>query len=264
MYYELYIDVFFLENFMIDSLLLLAVGRVMKCGRSYGRIVLGGILGSLLTCLVIVIPLPAAAKLVFFHVIVNSLMIIAGLKITSAGQFVKALVLLYLSAVVAGGAVQLFRPWLRYAGLLYGAFAAGYFLSLAYSSIFRTAGGRCISGYTVCRRERERNIRLMGYRKCSFRSGNRGSGKHTGSRTGRRALLCIGKDGRIPLYSFPKRRRGKCYAGFQGRKNVYSHGRRLLDHKTASGNQLCGDFWRRNVSDDTESGDFIPVKRVQK
>ena len=111
MYYELYIDVFFLENFMIDSLLLLAVGRVMKCGRSYGRIVLGGILGSLLTCLVIVIPLPAAAKLVFFHVIINSLMIIAGLKITSAGQFVKALVLLYLSAVVAGGAVQLFRPW---------------------------------------------------------------------------------------------------------------------------------------------------------
>ena len=136
MYYELYIDVFFLENFMIDSLLLLAVGRVMKCGRSYGRIVLGGILGSLLTCLVIVIPLPAAAKLVFFHVIVNSLMIIAGLKITSAGQFVKALVLLYLSAVVAGGAVQLFRPWLRYAGLLYGAFAAGYFLFLAF---WRTA-----------------------------------------------------------------------------------------------------------------------------
>ncbi len=130
MYYELYIDVFFLENFMIDTLLLLAIGRVMKCGRSYGRIVLGGVVGSLLTCLVIVIPLPAAVKLIFFHVIINSLMITAGLKITSAGQFIKAFVLLYLSAVVAGGAVQLFRPWLRYAGLLYGAFAAGYILFL--------------------------------------------------------------------------------------------------------------------------------------
>ena len=30
MYYELYIDVFFLENFMIDSLLLLAVGHVLE------------------------------------------------------------------------------------------------------------------------------------------------------------------------------------------------------------------------------------------
>ena len=136
MYYELYIDVFFLENFMADSLLLLAVGRALKCSRSYVRTILGGILGSLLTCLVITVPFPAVVKLLLFHVIVNSLMIIAGLKITSAGQFVKALVLLYLSAVVAGGAVQLFRPWLRYAGLLYGAFAAGYFLFLA---LWRTA-----------------------------------------------------------------------------------------------------------------------------
>ena len=29
MYYELYIDVFFLENFMLDSLLLMAVNRVI-------------------------------------------------------------------------------------------------------------------------------------------------------------------------------------------------------------------------------------------
>ena len=32
MYYELYIDVFFLENFMLDSLLLLVVNRVMNNG----------------------------------------------------------------------------------------------------------------------------------------------------------------------------------------------------------------------------------------
>lgn len=130
MYYELYIDVFFLENFMIDSLLLLAVGHVLKCSRSYGRIITGGILGSLFTCLVIIIPLPAVAKMIFFHVIVNSLMIITGLKLTGVGQFLKAVVLLYLSAIVIGGAVQLFRPWLRYAGLLYGAFAAGYVIFL--------------------------------------------------------------------------------------------------------------------------------------
>ena len=107
MYYELYIDVFFLENFMADSLLLLAVGRALKCSRSYVRTILGGILGSLLTCLVITVPFPAVVKLLLFHVIVNSLMIIAGLGITGVGQFLKAFVLLYLSAVVMGGAVQL-------------------------------------------------------------------------------------------------------------------------------------------------------------
>ena len=37
MYYELYIDVFFLENFMLDSLLLMAVNRVMQYRNSYAR-----------------------------------------------------------------------------------------------------------------------------------------------------------------------------------------------------------------------------------
>ena len=50
MYYELYIDVFFLENFMLDSLLLLVVNRVMNNGRSYSRILLGGRQFSDLSC----------------------------------------------------------------------------------------------------------------------------------------------------------------------------------------------------------------------
>lgn len=163
MYYELYIDVFFLENFMIDSLLLLAVGRVLKCGRSYGRIILGGMLGSFLTCLVIVIPLPAVVKLIFFHVIVNSLMITAGLKITGAGQFVRAIVLLYLSAVVAGGTVQLFRPWLRYAGLIYAAFAAGYALFLGLWKMAASIGRQedTVFAVTLYAEEKEREIHAL-------------------------------------------------------------------------------------------------------
>ena len=31
MHYELYIDLLFLENFMMDSLLLLVLNRVLKC-----------------------------------------------------------------------------------------------------------------------------------------------------------------------------------------------------------------------------------------
>ena len=46
MYYELYIDVFFLENFMLDSLILLILNRIMNNGRPYVRPVFGGILGS--------------------------------------------------------------------------------------------------------------------------------------------------------------------------------------------------------------------------
>ena len=46
MYYELYIDVFFLENFMLDSLLLMAVNRVMQYRNSYARMLAGGAAGS--------------------------------------------------------------------------------------------------------------------------------------------------------------------------------------------------------------------------
>ncbi len=48
MYYELYIDVFFLENFMLDSLLLMAVNRVMQYRNSYARMLAGGAAGSFL------------------------------------------------------------------------------------------------------------------------------------------------------------------------------------------------------------------------
>ena len=49
MYYELYIDVFFLENLMMDSLILLALDHILKCGGKRGCIFLCAALGSLLT-----------------------------------------------------------------------------------------------------------------------------------------------------------------------------------------------------------------------
>ena len=126
MYYELYIDVFFLENFMLDSLILLILNRIMNNGRPYVRPVFGGILGSFLTCLVIIIPLPSVIRIILFHTTVNSVMLCAGLKITRPTQFVQAFLLLYVVSAVLGGTMQIFRPYMRYVGLFYTiAVAAG-------------------------------------------------------------------------------------------------------------------------------------------
>ena len=74
MYYELYIDLFFAENFMMDSLLLLFVARISKRQVKRKRIFLGAAAGSLLTCLVIALPIPSAAlKMILFHGFVNVL-----------------------------------------------------------------------------------------------------------------------------------------------------------------------------------------------
>lgn len=128
MYYELYIDVLFLENFMMDSLILLIVNRILKCNRTYGRIFVGGAAGSFLTCLVIVAPLSETLKLFLFYIVVNTLMIVAGLRIRSGTQFVKAFLLLYLAAFAAGGLLQVVRPYARSTAFLYTTAVVSYFL----------------------------------------------------------------------------------------------------------------------------------------
>ena len=76
MHYELYIDLLFLENFMMDSLLLLVLNRVLKCKSNWQRIFLGGGLGSGMMCLGIVVGIPGVFQLIFFHGIVSSCMLI--------------------------------------------------------------------------------------------------------------------------------------------------------------------------------------------
>ena len=99
MHYELYIDLLFLENFMMDSLLLLVLNRVLKCKSNWQRIFLGGGLGSGMMCLGIVVGIPGVFQLIFFHGIVSSCMLITGLRIRTKAQFIKAYILLYLFKV---------------------------------------------------------------------------------------------------------------------------------------------------------------------
>lgn len=128
MYYELYIDVFFLENLMMDSLLLLTLDYILKCGSTRGRLFLCAALGSLLTCAVVAVPLPGLAKLFLFHVCINSVMLLTGLKIRSVPQFVKAFILLYVVSVFMGGIMQILRPYMRVASLFYCAAFGSYLL----------------------------------------------------------------------------------------------------------------------------------------
>ena len=95
MYYELYIDVFFLVNFMMDYILLLITKQMLHCSATRRSVCLGAAAGSLLTCIIVVLPLPAAfIKFILFHMFVNTCMIRAGLKIKNRRDFAKAYFLL--------------------------------------------------------------------------------------------------------------------------------------------------------------------------
>ena len=142
MYYELYIDVFFLENLMMDSLLLLALNHILKSGRTRGRIFLCAGLGSLLTCAAVAVPLPGIAKLFLFHVCINSVMLILGLKIRSIPQFVRAFILLYAVSALLGGIMQIFRPYMRVASLFYCTAFGSYLLIMRIWKFFSHLAGQ--------------------------------------------------------------------------------------------------------------------------
>ncbi len=127
MYYELYIDILFLVNFMMDYLLLLLVKKMLKCTATHGNVCLGAMVGSLLTCIIVVIPIPyAIIKFVMFHMIVNTLMIRAGLKIKNMRDFAKAYIMLYIGGFLLGGLLQAIRQYVRVGSLFFAIAIGGY------------------------------------------------------------------------------------------------------------------------------------------
>ena len=130
-YYELYVDVLFLVNFMMDYILLLIVKKVLKCSATHGNIFIGAIVGSLFTCLVVVIPIPyALVKFVLFHIFVNTCMIRVGLKIKTIPAFLKAIIMLYIGGFLLGGVMEYFRQYVREGSLFFLLAIVSYYIVL--------------------------------------------------------------------------------------------------------------------------------------
>lgn len=129
MYYELYVDVFFLVNFMMDYLLLLLLRKMLSCSATHERICLGAVTGSLLTCLILLSPISnTILKFILFHIVVNGLMIRIGLKIKNTKSFVKAYFLLYIGSFLLGGVFQALNQYIRVGSLFFAIAIGGYCL----------------------------------------------------------------------------------------------------------------------------------------
>ena len=129
MYYEVYIDVLFLINFMMDYLLLLIVRRVLKCTATHGNICVGSIFGAAAVCICMLLPVRSTLiRFLLFHLSVNAAMIWIGLKIRTLREFLKAFVALYASAFLLGGVFTWLQPYVRAGSLFFGAAVGSYYL----------------------------------------------------------------------------------------------------------------------------------------
>lgn len=158
MYYELYIDTFFLVNFMMDYILLSLVRRMLRCHAARGSILAGAALGALCTCMIVIIPgMNVFIKFILFHTVTTIVMIKIGLRIRWDKTFLRAYLLLYISGFLAGGVMGCLRQYLREGSLFFALAAAGYYASLGIWRLLAYLAGRNVRRLRVrlSRRGRE-------------------------------------------------------------------------------------------------------------
>lgn len=129
-YYELYIDVLFLVNFLMDYILLLVAKKVLRFTSSYGRICVGALLGAFLTCIVTAVGIPFTfMKVVLFYILVPSAMLLSALPIRSLQSFFRALVTLYISGFLVGGIFEYLNQYIEVGSLFFALAMASYYLA---------------------------------------------------------------------------------------------------------------------------------------
>lgn len=148
MYYELYVDILFLVNFMMDYILLLLVKKILKCTATLGNIALGALVGALLTCLVVALPIPWwFIKFLLYHVGVNVLMLKLALHLQWDKKLWKAIFLLYISSFLLGGMLEYVRQYVEIGSLFFILAIGCYYVSSGVwkilSLIFKTGQCRC-------------------------------------------------------------------------------------------------------------------------
>lgn len=103
--YELYIDIFFLENFLMDFLVLTMIKKTMNSAASYKTLGAGAFFGAFLSSLMICLQLPMMLKLLLLHLVINTGMIGIGFRIHRLREGLQPLFLLYTYSFLLGGVI---------------------------------------------------------------------------------------------------------------------------------------------------------------
>lgn len=106
MTYQVYLDLYFLENAVMDSLILAIVGRMMRYPVRWGRIIPGGCTGALwaVSCMLLT-QIPPVVRLGITALGISAFMLIIAYPIRSLREMAKAMASLYFVAFLLAGAL---------------------------------------------------------------------------------------------------------------------------------------------------------------
>ena len=111
MYYELYMDEFFLENFCLDFLLLFLTGIAAKLPIRFGRMAVGAAFGSLCSCLLLFL-FPGEGGLLFPAALAMALLMVKGSYQIPFGQrkrLLRSTAVFFGMAFLLGGVLPVLR-----------------------------------------------------------------------------------------------------------------------------------------------------------
>lgn len=104
MQYELYLDVLFLENLLVDYLLLSLLKEILKSPAGRLQRLLGAALGSMGVCGLYLFAIESTlAGRILLYVVFSTVMVKIGLGIRDFRTCLKAVALLYISSFLLGG-----------------------------------------------------------------------------------------------------------------------------------------------------------------
>ena len=100
--YELYIDVFFLINFLMDYLLLLTVRQVLKWESTQLKVILSAGIGALLSSILLFLNIPEEVKQIILHFGGSFIMIKIAFSFTGK-QLIRGWSIFYFTGILMGG-----------------------------------------------------------------------------------------------------------------------------------------------------------------
>lgn len=154
MYYEVFIDVLFVINFLMDFFLLRLVNRLLHSSATLGRSLLGAVIGAGGICLLAIHPGSRMMNTILVHVVINTLMVRFGCNLRKIRSLCRGILILYAAGFLLGGAMLALRNHIGTRGL------RAVILSGSISYLFLSAG---IRAYTRAEKEADRTYKVWLY-----------------------------------------------------------------------------------------------------
>lgn len=107
MYLEIYIDILFLINFVMNYILLSVEKKILKWNTKRIRIIMASSLGATATCIFAILPsLYGEVKFLISYIVICALMIRISFRVRKIRELIRGVVVLYLITYCIGGVVS--------------------------------------------------------------------------------------------------------------------------------------------------------------